>query len=88
MGILTDHYQQLLEFPSVWKDNDVKLSVSGLKIDVYLKLTGNDNACPDCGVGTTIYHKALEQRLRHLNTMQFKTIIIARIPRCQCENVV
>ena len=78
-------YQQLLGFPAVWKVDDVKLSVSGLKIEVHLKYTGNDVVCPECGVDASIYDKAPEQRWRHLDTMQFETILIARIPRCQCE---
>ena len=85
MQKLTDHYQQLLGFPAVWKVDDVKLSVSGLKIEVHLKYTANDVVCPECGVGAPIYDKAPEQRWRHLDTMQFETIIITRIPRCQCE---
>ena len=85
MQKLTDHYQQLLGFPAVWKVDDVKLSVSGLKIEVHLKYTGNDVVCPECGVDAPIYDKAPEQRWRHLDTMQFETIIITRIPRCQCE---
>ena len=76
MQKLTDHYQQLLGFPAVWKVDDVKLSVSGLKIEVHLKYTGNDVVCPECGVDASIYDKAPEQRWRHLDTMQFEMIII------------
>ena len=38
MQKLTDHYQQLLKFPAAWKVDDVKLSVSGLKTEVRLKI--------------------------------------------------
>ena len=85
MQKLTDHYQQLLGFPAVWKVDDVKLSVSGLKIEVHLKYTGNDVVCPECGVDASIYDKAPEQRWGRLDTMQFETIIITRIQRCKCE---
>jgi hypothetical protein len=51
---LTDHYQQLFGFPAVRKVDDVKLSVSGLKIEVYHKFNGNDVVCRQCGVDTSI----------------------------------
>lgn len=85
MQKLTDHYQQLLGFPAIWQVYDVNLSVSGLKIEVHLKYAGNDVVCPEWGDAGTLYDRAPEQRWRHLDTMQFETIIIARIPRCQCD---
>ncbi len=85
MQKLTDHYQQLLGFPATWKVDDVNLSVSGLKIEVHLCFVGDEVLCPKCGEHGKVYDQAPEQRWRHLDTMQFETIIIARIPRCQCE---
>jgi transposase len=85
MQKLTDHYQQLLGLPDTWKVDDVNLSVSGLKIEVNLRFTGDDVLCPKCGDHAKAYDKAPEQRWRHLDTMQFETIIIARVPRCQCD---
>ncbi|ACF43515.1 transposase IS204/IS1001/IS1096/IS1165 family protein [Pelodictyon phaeoclathratiforme BU-1] len=85
MQKLTEHYQQLLGFPAIWEVDDVNLSVSGLKIEVHLRFVGDEVICPQCGVRGKAYDKAPEQRWRHLDTMQFETIIIARIPRCQCE---
>ena len=85
MQKLTEHYQQLLGFPATWKVHDVNLCVSGLKIEVHLSYVGDDVVCPHCSDCGTLYDKAPEQRWRHLDTMQFETIIIARIPRCQCE---
>jgi hypothetical protein len=53
MQKLTDLYQQLLGFPAISKVNDVNLSVSGLKKEVYLKFNGKDGVCPERGVGVT-----------------------------------
>ncbi|NTW88128.1 MAG: ISL3 family transposase [Desulfobulbaceae bacterium] len=85
MQKLTDHYQQLLGLPDTWKVDDVNLSVSGLKIEVHLRFVGDDVLCPQCGDSAKVYDQAPEQRWRHLDTMQFETIIIARVPRCQCD---
>ena len=85
MQKLTKHYKQLLGFPAIWEIDDVNLSVSDLKIEVHLRFAGDEVVCPQCGEYGKAYDKAPEQRWRHLDTMQFETIIIARIPRWQCK---
>ncbi len=85
MKKLTEHYQQLLGVSALWKVDNVDLSVSGLKIEVRLKFVGSDVVCPECGDCATLYNHDPEQRWRHLDTMQFETILIARIPRSKCE---
>ena len=77
MQKLTEHYQQLLGFPAIWEVDNVNLSVSGLKIEVHLRFVGDEVVCPQCGEHGKAYDKAPEQRWRHLDTMQFETIIIS-----------
>jgi transposase len=85
MQKLTTHYQQLLGLPVTWEVEDVDLSLTVQRIEVHLRFVGNGVLCPQCGLAGKEYDKAPEQRWRHLDTMQFETIIIARIPRCRCE---
>jgi transposase len=85
MQKLTDHYQQLLGLSNKWKVDYVNHSVSGLKIQVHLRIIGDDVLCPQCGDSGNISDKAPEKRWWHLDTMQFETIIIALVPRCQCK---
>jgi transposase len=40
--------------------------------------------CPGCGVGCRIYDHREERFWRHLDTMQFQTIVHCRIPRVNC----
>ena len=40
--------------------------------------------CPTCGKDMPVYDLREERRWRHLDTMQFTTTIIARIPRITC----
>ena len=68
MQKLTEHYQQLLGFPAIWKVDDVNLSISGLKIEVHLRFVGDEVVCPQCGEHGKAYDKAPEQRWRHLDT--------------------
>ncbi|TNJ34107.1 transposase family protein, partial [Chlorobaculum thiosulfatiphilum] len=72
MQSLTSHYHQLLGLSSNWKVENVHVSMSGKRV-----------ACPVCGASCSLYDHATEQRWRHLDTMQFETILVACLPRCQ-----
>ena len=85
MQSLITHYQQLLVLPDSWQVVDVRLSMSGTRIEVYLEFIGSQVQCPECGKAGRIYDLAPEQRWRHLDTMQYETHLIARIPRCECK---
>ncbi|NTV68293.1 MAG: transposase family protein, partial [Chlorobaculum sp.] len=85
MQSLITHYQQLLGLPETWKVSDVRLSMSGTRIAIHLEYIGPKVECPECGNAGRIYDQAPEQRWRHLDTMQYETHLIARIPRCECK---
>ena len=40
--------------------------------------------CPECGAGGSGYDTR-ERRWRHLDTCQYRTILVARVPRVKCE---
>lgn len=50
-------------------------------IDVYLEYTRSDAASPDGTRRCPIYDRREERRWRHLDTMQYKTYLHARVPR-------
>jgi len=85
MQSLSSHYHQLLGLPSTWSVENVNLSMSGKQVEIRLAFTGKQSECPICGQSWLIYDHAAEQRWRHLDTMQFETILVARLPRCQCK---
>ena len=85
MQSLTTHYQQLLGLPSTWKVEDVDLSMLGKQVVIRLVYTGKNISCPECGDTCNIYDHAPEQKWRHLDTMQFETILVARLPRVNCK---
>lgn len=39
--------------------------------------------CPECGVVAS-GHDHIERRWRHLDTCQYKTILVAQVPRVNC----
>ena len=85
MESLISHYQQLLGLPSTWNVDDVDLSLPHKRVTIKLKYVGQDVKCPECKVSCSIYDHAPEQRWRHLDTIQFETILVARLPRVNCK---
>lgn len=59
--------------------------LSGKQIAIHLEYSGKKVVCPACGKSCSIYDKAPEQRWRYLDTMQYETILVARVPRCECK---
>ncbi len=86
MQSLTTHYQQLLRLPSTWKVEDVNLSMTGMQVVIRLVSIGKNIECPECDETCGIYDHAPEQKWRHLDTMQFETILISRLLRTTCES--
>ncbi len=77
----TDFYHSLLSLGSDWKVSRVEPDHETRIIHVYLEYTRSDAPSPD-GVGRcSIYDRREERRWRHLDTMQYKTYLHARVPR-------
>ncbi len=70
---------------ATWNVNDVTLLVSGKAVEIRLEYISKKMQCPECGNFCSIYDHAPEQKWWHLDTMQFGTILVARIPRCACK---
>lgn len=79
-------YQQILGIESPWQVIDVELDSVGREVRVYIEQRSvTALACPQCGKGCSCYdHRRREWR--HLDTCQFKTILVADIPRVKCPD--
>ncbi|HSB51449.1 MAG TPA: ISL3 family transposase [Dissulfurispiraceae bacterium] len=78
-------YRQLLGLRDPWRVGDVRVNFEGLKVDVWVEWPVERQApCPECGRGCAIYDHREERQWRHLDTMQFQTILHCRIPRIEC----
>lgn len=78
-------YRQLMGLREPWRVGDVKVDFEGLKVDVWVEWPPERLApCPECGVECVIYDHREERQWRHLDTMQFQTILHSRIPRIKC----
>lgn len=82
---LERHYAQLLGLPSPWRVKAVSLDVAAKRVEIQLEWpAGQEVSCPQCGRKCALYDHAPERTWRHLDTMQFETLLRARVPRAEC----
>jgi transposase len=82
---LQEHYALLLGVGSPWEVKDVVLKLEAKRVEIELGWQWGAMAeCPECGRGCSVYDCAPERTWRHLDTMQFTTILRARTPRANC----
>jgi transposase len=82
---LQKHYALLLGVGSPWEVKNVELKLADKKVEIELGWQwGAAAKCPECGRECSIHDCAPERTWRHLDTMQFTTLIRARTPRSDC----
>jgi len=85
MSDLTKHYQALLGLDVAWAVREVEFSLEWKKVEIALDHVGGPLVCPECGASCPQADLAPERQWRHLDTMQFQTVIRARVPRAKCS---
>lgn len=82
---LQKHYALLLGIGSPWEVKTVELKLADKQVEIELGWQwGADAKCPECGQACSIHDCGAERTWRHLDTMQFTTLIRARTPRAKC----
>jgi transposase len=82
---LQQHYALLLGIGSPWEVKTVDLNLEAKQVEIELGWQwGAAAKCPECGRECSIHDCAPERTWRHLDTMQFTTLIRARTPRADC----
>ena len=77
-------YTQILGIRSPWKVADVELSVGAGEVKVIVEQdAGAEQRCPKCSAVCPGYDRR-RREWRHLDTCQFKTILVADVPRVEC----
>lgn len=77
-------FEKLLGIIRPWEVVDVDLALKQNKVRVYVDL--GDEAifvCPECGKVCPGYDRRKRQ-WRHLDTMQYETLVMAEVPRVKC----
>jgi transposase len=83
---LNSHYSLLLGIQSPWKVANVNLEMEGKRVVIDVSHGPGKVACPDCGKLSPQRDLAPARSWRHLDTMNFETIIQASVPRCNCPD--
>ena len=85
MANLEKHYHELLGLTEGWTVKRVKLEMAKQRVEILVEWTGPRMvSCPECGKAVTLYDLRDERTWRHLDVMQFETLLKCRVPRCQC----
>ena len=79
-----DLYKQILGIQAPWEVTEVELSMAVGEVTVHVgHNTGGRLTCSHCGTPCPGYdHRS--RTWRHLDTCQFTTLIVARVPRVTC----
>jgi transposase len=75
-----DFFQKALGLSEPWKVKVVRMDLAGRKVEIDIECTKQVWADPASGQRAHV-HGYEERRWRHLDTMQFETVLIARVPR-------
>ena len=79
------HYGELLGIKSPWRVREVKLELADQRVEIGLEWTpGEGLHCPACGGRCAMKDYLAERTWRHLDVMQFETILRVRVPRADC----
>lgn len=68
-----------------WSIANVDLNTESQTLTLALEYIGKHVVCPECDQACAKKDHAAERSWRHLDAMQFQTILTARVPRSSCE---
>lgn len=77
-------YRQILGLEAPWTVVDVVLDLPGGTVSVFVQREDRSLECPECGVACPRYDSR-QRSWRHLDTCQYRTILVAEVPRVQCD---
>jgi transposase len=80
----TKLYEQILGLQPPWSVQTVTLKKAEGIIEVMVACAETTWGCPECGQRMHV-HGSERRRWRHLDSCQYKTIVVADVPRVKCE---
>ena len=82
----TSLYQQILGDTSPWHVAAVRLDAAAQTVEIEMAMKGDELwGCPECGRKMR-GHGADRRNCRHLDSCQFKTFLMADVPRVNCPD--
>ena len=80
-----DLYTTVLGLVAPWSIARVELNASTAEVEVFIEAkTRSRMPCPECGLESGV-HDRRERRWRHLDTCEYRTMIVAQVPRVRCS---
>jgi transposase len=76
-------YAQILGIGEPWEVTGVELKRSDGEVRVHVGLRSRESRCPLCKKAVAGYDER-EREWRHLDTCQYRTILVAMVPRVEC----
>lgn len=87
MKALAEQYALLLGLDESWRVVNVDLSLEQQRVEIQLEhVPGAPACCPECQCQRPLKDHAPQRSWRHLDTMQFETVLTARVPRTECPD--
>ena len=82
----TQLYHQLLGVEAPWFVADVEINIEEQAVYVLLDFDGKtaNFFCPECQRPANVYDRGEKRTWRHLDSCQFKTYLLASLPRVSC----
>ena len=80
-----DLYSKILGIESPWSVTEVDLSLEQGEILVHIINWEKRPPCPECGKPCRGYDSR-SRRWRHLDTCQYRTVLVAQVPRIECPD--
>lgn len=80
----TDLYSRLLGLSEPWYVDRVELALWKGEVHVWVEHGEHQWRCPECEQACPVYDHSVERLWRHLDTMQYTTLVHARPPRVEC----
>ena len=82
-----EFFNLLLEdIDDAWRVKEVKTNIKTREVDIFLEYTLKKGDSPDTGKECPLYDHREMRRWRHLDTLDYKTYLNARVPRIKDEN--
>lgn len=79
-------YKKMLGLGGDWEVSLVDLDLKESKVVIHLSHQSKQGCCSDCEKSAQVYDYSAERKWRHLDTMQFSTVLVAKSPRVKCSD--
>lgn len=79
-------YNIILNLTEDWVVEHVETDVVKGEVSIQISFVGNQYLDEDSGLVCKLYDHAPSRRWRHLDTLQYRTYLVCRLPRIQCAD--